>query len=63
MVAKNPIAIRCSNTLFYVYLKKLSWNWGQLSCTASTEIELKDMYLNHDFYVVVGKQCRTSENA
>ena len=25
----------------------------------SKEIELKCMHLNHDFYVVVGKQCRT----
>ena len=22
-------------------------------------LEQKDMHLNHDFYVVVGKQCRT----
>ena len=31
-------------------------------CRGSTQIELKGMHLNHDFYVVVNKQCR-AENA
>ena len=33
----------------------------QLESLVSTKIEQKGMLLNHDFYVVVGKQCR-SEN-
>jgi hypothetical protein len=29
LVAWNGIKMRCSNTVFYVYSRKLSWNRGQ----------------------------------
>ena len=34
LVAWNSIKMRCSNTYFYVYLRKWSWNWGKFFSTA-----------------------------
>ena len=33
MVAWNGIKMRCNDTFYYVYLRKLALNWGKFSGT------------------------------
>ena len=34
---------------------------GAFSSLLQNKIKVKGMHLNHDFYVVLGKQCRTEK--
>ena len=34
LVILNGIKMRCSNTAFYIYLRKVSQNWGNFSSSA-----------------------------
>ena len=43
----NAIIMQSYNSSHFSYLQKMM------------KIEQKGMHLNHDFYVVLGKQCRT----
>ena len=42
--------MRCSNTAFYVYLKKISSNWGKFSSTALV-LEILCITISH-FYAI-----------
>ena len=50
LFAWNGLNIRCSNTVFYIYLRNLVWNWGKFSIFALVHSML--LHFCNKFYSV-----------